>query len=738
MSSLGNIAEIAVAAPLPKTLSYSVPESLQGSLCIGSRVKIPLGRRTVVGFVLDRSDGDKNGLKPIREILDDDPLFPATLVPLFRRVADYYCHPLGQVIATALPAGLAGRGEPPPILWETFVRPGENREQPRGQQQRNILALVRKHEEVTLSELRQQFSHVHAPLKRLVELGMLQTRKAEKIRDPFLDWPTRGDTPPSLTQDQQQTMEQLAPLLTDGGFHACLLHGVTGSGKTEIYLQSIAQIIADDRQALVLVPEIALTPQLVSRFRARFAPKPEELKENTVRIAVLHSGLSDGERFDTWRRIARQEVDIVIGARSAVFAPLSRLGIIIVDEEHEASYKQGEGLRYHARDTALLRGQMEQSVVLCGSATPALTSWQLAAGGKARLFELPNRVAGRPLPEVELLDMKQEPFGTQLSQPLSLALEQTLEKGEQALLLLNRRGFAPFMLCADCGKTFRCPNCDITLTFHRQERKLRCHYCDFIMKPPDTCPGCSGCNLEPEGIGTERLEMELQELLPDARIARMDRDTMAAKGAHRKLLEQVGRREIDILIGTQMVAKGHDFPDVTLVGVLNADASLNFPDFRAGERTFALLAQVAGRAGRGERAGKVIIQTYEPDHYALDCAARHDYQGFVTQELTLRQALGYPPFGYLVNLVLSGNQADRTRDAATNLAQRLLEGTKVELLGPAPCILARLRGKSRYQILLKATTRQPLRQALHHLENMRQPVPSGVSLHVDVDPVDMF
>jgi primosomal protein N' (replication factor Y) len=519
--------------------------------------------------------------------------------------------------------------------------------------------------------------------------------------------------------------------LAKGGFAPFLLHGVTGSGKTEIYLRGIAEVLESGRQALVLVPEIGLTPQLVARFRSWF-------QERTVRLAVLHSGLGEGERYAAWRAVARGDVDVVIGVRSAVFAPLTRLGLMIVDEEHDASYKQGDGFRYHARDLALLRAQMEGAAVVLGSATPALTSYQRARDGQLTCLELPERVAGRPLPEVQVVNLGDFPGAGIISPPLREALAATLAAGEQALLLLNRRGYAPFLLCHECGATCRCPNCAITLTYSRVERALRCHYCDYREVPPDICPRCGGLQFLPEGAGTERLEETLLELFPTARIARMDRDTTTRKGAHGRLVTAMAAGAFDILLGTQMVAKGHDFSAVTLVGVLSADSALNLPDFRSAERVYALFSQAAGRAGRGARPGRVLIQTWSPDHYALEFVARHDYHGFAAAELPQRQALGYPPFGHLVNLVLAGNDPGQLAAAAARLAGSLARQLgEVELLGPAPCLLHKLRGRSRMQILLKAGQRLPLRRLLDRLSTSVR-LPAGVTLTVDVDPLDMM
>ncbi|WP_432822684.1 replication restart helicase PriA [Trichloromonas sp.] len=726
------IATVAVAAPIEKTLSYLVPDSLRETAVVGMRLQVPLGRRRVVGYLLALTEGDPAGLKAISEVLDAAPLFAAEMVPFFTRAAEYYCHPIGEVVRTALPAGLSGRGGSVSILREKIYTATDLAGEPAGALQKEVLALVRQSGPLALSELRRSVATPYGALRRLVELAYLTETEEERLRDPFLSLPVTVEVVPEPTTEQALVLGEIETALESRSFAPFVLHGVTGSGKTEVYLRAIETALAQGRRALVLVPEIALTPQLVARFRSRF-------DGGRATIAVLHSGLSDGERYDAWRAIARGEVEIVIGARSAVFAPLQDLGIIVIDEEHEASYKQGEGFRYHARDLALLRAQMAGAVVLLGSATPAVTTFHRAQSGQTGLLALSGRVLERPLPQVELVDMKATPFGEYLSEPLAEALQLTLERGEQSLLLLNRRGFAPYLLCSDCGTTFRCPNCEITLTFHQERRQLRCHYCDFIQAPPELCPNCNGGNVLPEGVGTERLETELAERFPDARIARMDRDTTTRKGAHQQLMEQMSRREIDILVGTQMIAKGHDFHGVTLVGVVNADSTLNFPDFRSAERTFSLLTQVAGRAGRGELEGRVLIQTYSPDHYALTCAAQHDYQEFYRQEIAFREVLDYPPFGHLVNLVLSGNDGQKVARAAEALTTALQNAVgEVEVLGPAPCPLARLRGKTRVQILLKAPTRLPLRRLLLRLPQLRKQIPAGVGLTVDVDPVDML
>jgi len=725
-------AEIAVVAPLDKTLTYAVPEKLAGDLRVGSRVRVPLGRRQVVGYVMSRVDPGVAALKEILEIIDPYPLFHQRHAVFYLRAARYYDYPPGQAVRTALPAGLSAPDTRPPVLRERLYRPTTTDELPKGVRQREILDFIRAEEVASISQLRAKFAAPYTVLQRLVELGFLEVEEIEKSRDPFAEIAVQAHHAVELNSAQQKAVNSIGQALQAKNFQPFLLHGVTGSGKTEVYLRAIAETLEQRRQALVLVPEIALTPQLVARFRSWF-------QELDVNLAVLHSGLSDGERYDAWCRVARGDADVVIGARSAVFAPLNELGLIVVDEEHDGSYKQAEGFRYNARDLALMRGQRDQAVVILGSATPTLTTYQRARDEYLTYLDLPERTAERPLPSVHLVDLAEHREAGLLSDSLKAALAETLAAGEQALLLLNRRGYAPFLLCHDCGATLRCPNCDITLTYSQVQRSLRCHYCDFRQAPPDSCDRCSGAGLLPEGMGTERLEEEIRQIFPDARVARMDRDTTTRKGAHHRLVDQMSARQIDVLIGTQMIAKGHDFPAVTLVGVLNADAALNLPDFRSAERVFSLLSQVAGRAGRGDRPGRVLIQTYAVDNYALDYVTRHDYRGFAELELMQRKDLAYPPFGHLVNLVLSGNDAVRLKVAAEQLSVELARAEgDVEVLGPAPCLLARLRNRHRMQILLKAKQRGPLRRNIALMGRLKKSLPPGIQLTVDIDPVDMF
>lgn len=726
------IADIAVAVPLKQLFSYQIPADLNDAVQVGMRVKIPFGHRVTMGFVCAIREGQGSDLKCIEELLDEEVILTPELIRLLRWAAEYYCHPIGQVIRTALPAGLGNEKQTTKIQMEPHYQPLDHDIVLRGKLQRELLQYIVEEKTVALNQLRQRFTSPHAALKRLVEIGALEVCEKEFLHDPFRTEGLPEDKILTLNKAQTEAVSKINKVISNHTFSGFLLHGVTGSGKTEVYLHVVEQCLQAERQALILVPEIALTPQLVGRFRARF-------ESRGCKIAILHSGLSAIERYDAWREILRNKIQIVIGVRSAVFAPLPKLGLIVVDEEHESSYKQGEGFRYNARDLALVRGQQQSCPVLLGSATPSLSSYYRSEQGGLTRLSLDKRVHGGALPQVELLDLREQVIEGSLSNVLVEAIQQALEKREQTLLLLNRRGFAPFLLCTDCGGSFHCPNCDITLTYHQQSRQLRCHYCDYTDVVPEQCSKCHGLNIEPQGAGTERLEQELIELFPSATIVRMDRDTTSRKGAHHKITSQMLAGKIDILVGTQMIAKGHDFPGVSLVGVLGADSILNFPDFRSGERSFSLFTQVAGRAGRTSGGGRVLIQSYNPDHYALSCAAEQDYQDFYQQEIPFREELGYPPYGHLVNLVFSGNHPPQVKAAAHQFGHYLTDMTpSVEVLGPSPCPLSRLRGRSRYQILLKSTDRPALRRLLNCLDGGIKQLPRQINLTIDVDPIEML
>jgi primosomal protein N' (replication factor Y) len=585
----------------------------------------------------------------------------------------------------------------------------------------------------SLAELAATFANAAPKLAALVQAGLLVIDREEVYRPVLPDTPP-ADRPVELSAAQDEAVRAIRQQL-EAGFRPMLLWGVTGSGKTEVYLRSIAACRDAGRTALVLVPEISLTHQVVDRIRARFGE----------RVAVLHSALSDGERWDEWRRIARGEVDIVVGARSAVFAPLQRLGLVVVDEEHDPAYKQEDGVRYNGRDVAVMRGKLLDCPVVLGSATPAMETFHNARIGRYTLLELPERVEARPLPSVEIVDLRRRRDGGRamlLTAPLVAALKANLAARGQSLIFLNRRGFASFLQCHQCGEPLMCPNCSVTLTLHRKWRALRCHHCDHTVPVPVACPGCGGLSLAAWGAGTEQVESVVHALVPGARVVRVDRDTTRRKGAMRRVLEAWGRQAYDVMVGTQMVTKGHDVHGVTLVGVVLADLSLNFPDFRAAERTFQLLTQVAGRAGRGERPGRVIVQTLQPEHASLLCAQHHDYHRFVDEELAGRRELGYPPFTRLVHIRCDGGDKAGTERIAREIAETVRRSAAPGLgvLGPAPAPLERLRGRFRWQVLLRHRQGAAARAAARRGRDAvrRAARAAGVRVVLDVDPYDML
>ncbi len=568
--------------------------------------------------------------------------------------------------------------------------------------------------------------------KRLAASGLAAIDQVQLERDPFNgDGPTR---PPfrALTDEQAAAVDTLTGLLDAKTFATALLHGVTGSGKTEVYLRLAARALDQRRRVLILVPEIALTPAAAAIFRGAFGD----------RVAIQHSALSDGERHDQWHRIRRGDVDVVVGTRSAVFAPLPDVGLIVVDEEHDGSFKQDESPRYHGRDVAVVRARNAGALIVLGSATPALETFENARQGRYRLVTMARRVMDRALAAVQVVDMQEE-FAERgpdivLSRPLEEALTAHIARGEQAVVLLNRRGFATLMFCRQCGHTLECPNCSLSLTIHKGTRRARCHYCNHAMPLPDKCVKCGGAFMEQSGFGTERVEAEIRALLPEARITRVDRDTVRRRGAITGLLAAMAARKIDVLVGTQMIAKGHDFPAVTLVGVVSADVGLGMPDFRAGERTFQLLTQVSGRAGRGDKPGIAIVQTLFPKHYSIQHATRQDYGSFFEDEMTFRRAMRYPPAASLINVIVRGPSAGDAMDLAGDLARRVRQAPSpgIKVLGPAPAPLARIKGEHRAQFFIKGTNRARMRDALRAAVDDRADARRRIS--IDVDPLSVL
>lgn len=620
----------------------------------------------------------------------------------------------------------------------------------RAAKQREVLTFMYEHgEPMTLQELSQQSGASSASIKPLVEKELLELREVEKERDPYAHRQFARTSPLPLTEGQQNVFARITEALDEGQGRTMLLHGVTGSGKTEVYLQSIQYCLDQGRQAIVLVPEISLTPQMVERFKGRFGNA----------VAVLHSRLSSGERFDEWRKIRAKKAQVAIGARSAIFAPFEQIGLIIIDEEHESSYKQEESPKYHAREVAVRRAKQHGAAVVLGSATPSLESFAAASRSAAKpgasaLLPMPHRVGGRPMPPVEVVDMREELRAgnrSMFSRMLHKALQERLERGEQSVLLLNRRGYSTFVMCRSCGHTAACPHCDISLTFHQKSRVLRCHYCGHAEGAPSECPECGSEHIRYFGTGTQRVEEELAKLFPGIRVIRMDVDTTSEKHAHEKLLKKFGDRQADVLLGTQMVAKGLDFPYVTLVGVIAADTSLHLPDFRAAEKTFQLLTQVAGRAGRHELAGEVVIQTYTPEHYAITTAQKHDYESFVSEELRHRSMMGYPPYCRLVLVTMSHEQLALLATASERFAAELKELAEhegvlvplgsglpraLEVLGPVASPIARMKDRYRFQVVIKyrgsIDASALVRRALQPFTE--GPQQKGIQFSVDVDP----
>jgi primosomal protein N' (replication factor Y) len=743
------LADVAVPVPLPRPFTYLAPEELIPALAPGRRVLCTIGARRVVGVVLALRRGEAPPrAKPLLAVLDGVSL-PPDLVTFLGRLASYYLAPIGEVVRLALPPadreaaeaveeptlfssakGLSSRK----VQWvvatdlvETSIREKASR----------VLAIVRAHGALPLSRVEEQISGARRSVKQLADQGLVAIEEREATRDPFFaDAPAR-DVPPAPTEAQAAAGRMIdAALASPEGGATILVHGVTGSGKTEVYLRAIARAKELRRGTIVLVPEIALTPQLVGRFRARFGDD----------VAVLHSGLTQRERFDMWARLRSGEVDVAIGARSALFAPVKDLGLVIVDEEHDPSFKQEEGVRYNARDMAILRAHQIGGVCVLGSATPSLETEHLTRSGKAQKIVLPDRARAQELPGVEIVDLRRIGSGPtgdrRVSVTLHRAIEATLAAKEQTILFLNRRGFAPSVRCEGCGELSSCPHCTVALTYHRRgPGVMRCHWCEYEAPMPLRCPKCDSDQIALEGLGTERLEDTLRQAFPEARIARLDRDVASGKDVE-KILAKVRAREVDILVGTQMVTKGHDLPHVTLVGVINADAALSIPDFRAAERAFQLLVQVAGRAGRGDRPGRVLVQTFDPDHHAVQLAVRHDVPGFVERELRDRRELGYPPFSRMVLVRIDGMDEREVIDAAAMLARaaRAVARTggdagALEVRGPSPAPIAKVRNRFRFRVMLRSASRERLRQGSLAIHAAIASLPRTVRATIDVDPV---
>ena len=749
------LVEVALPLPLFTTFSYRADGPYTNPIVLGTRLVVPFRNKSEIGVCVGVTDVEEPArkYKSIIDVPDAEPAIGAAVLEVCRWMASYYVVPLGVVLRGALPAALTGADLPTPsqkvrriavVTNELSSLMHRDRIFARTKQQRALFELLESlGGRSAVEHLLEKLSFSPSVLKGLVARNLVAIEEEIVARDPFAARPALTTRRHAPTADQRSSIDSITAGAPGDVF---LLHGITGSGKTLVYIEVLERIVRQRGQtAIVLVPEIALTPQTVDRFRHVFGDA----------IAVLHSALSDGERYDAWLALRRGEKRIAVGARSAIFAPLENLGAIIVDEEHEGSYKQGESPRYHAREVAIVRAKNEGAVVVLGSATPSLESWTNATSGKYKLLTLPDRVGGGRLPSIEVVNMRRtpkreseappDPFTLVVSDPLEQALRDRLAKGEQSILLLNRRGYAAFVQCSQCGDVTTCPNCTISLTYHRTPERLVCHYCLYKEEPAARCKRCNGDTLRRRGLGTQQVERLLSDRFPSARVARMDVDTTTAKWAHADILDRVGRGEIDILLGTQMIAKGLDFPNVTLVGVIDADVGINLPDFRSSERCFQLLSQVAGRAGRGPKGGRVLIQTRAPSHHAVICAVAHDYSRFVDQELEGRREPAYPPMTRLANVIFSGLRENDTQQIAARAADRLRRalapyGSEISVIGPAPCPVERVKTRWRWHLLIKSTNPALLTRACRFLvERLNVPKDKGqLRVALDRDPVSLL
>ena len=754
------IVRVTLELALRKEFDYSVPAELSDQVDVGTRVQVPLGARKVLGCVTAMAEESaQTNLKPILKVIGEQTLVTAKVLKLARWIGEYYCCAPETALKSVLPEAVrqekAGWRER--LFVRALVPAGEAQKLPKRQQQ--VWEIVQKRGELPLADLLELAETTAGTVRRLEDRGLLTVSAQVSERDPYAGEHILPTQPLALNVAQARALSAVIAAVeanagvvskSDGahsqagavtGGRTFLLHGVTGSGKTEVYLQAIAHALERGKGAIVLVPEISLTPQTVERFKARFSSGPCR-----TLVAVLHSHLSSGERHDEWHKIRRGRARIAIGARSAIFAPIDPLGLIIVDEEHEQTYKQEEAPRYHARDVAIMRGQMEGATVLLGSATPSIESFYNCHIGKYTLLEMPERADDKKMPVVRIVDMRETMrrgksipvFSPQLKEAIALRLE----RAEQVILFLNRRGYSSSLQCPRCGYVAGCPNCSVSLTYHRHEQKLCCHICGHTDYVPAICPneGCRNPEIRYAGLGTQRVEETLIKLFPHARTVRMDSDALKRKEDYRRILGDFRVGKIDILLGTQMIAKGLHFPNVTLVGIIYADLALHQADFRAGERTFQLLTQVAGRAGRGDVEGEVFIQAFTPFHPAIQFARRHDFNGFYEQELEFRQQLNYPPFGRVALLTLKGRNEEKVKFSAEHIRRELdkaLVGMKDLVLKPAvPAPLLRAEGFYRYQLTLLSRRMTVLSRKLAEL-GQAQVLPEEVTLTVDIDPVDL-
>ena len=696
---------------IDRVFDYSVPSNLRDKIKLGIRVKVPFGFMELEGFIVEIKNGSSIEVKDILGVVDEDIVLNEELLELGKRMQENTLSTLISCYQVMLPKALkAKNGRVINKKLDTYYYLNDNVDYSKlTPKQMEIVNLCLEKKKVIRKELVDISS---SSLNTLIKKNILVEEKIDHYR---VSYNEKIEPKKELTTDQKRLVNEV---LSSNETYPYLLYGVTGSGKTEVYMELIEDALKKGKTSIVLVPEISLTPQMVLRFQKRFGDN----------IAAIHSALSDGEKYDEWRRIVKKEAKIVIGARSAIFAPLDNIGMIIVDEEHSDSYKQDDSNpRYNAKEIAIIRAKYHNCPVIFGSATPSLEAFARAKKGVFKLLELPNRINGKKLPSIKIIDMNEMMKKTRGHFSLDLldAVRERIERGEQVILLLNRRGYSSFVTCKNCGYTFKCPNCDITLTYHKTSNTLRCHYCGYGTKVYKICPQCKEESINDLGVGTEKIEEELNKLFPDSKILRMDFDTTSRKGMHEKMIRAFKNHEYDILLGTQIVSKGLDFDNVTLVGVINADTSLNIPDFRSSENTFSLLAQVAGRAGRSDKEGQVIIQTFNPDHYAIQYTKNHDYIGFYNKEMFIRRELKYPPFYYICYIRISGKDSKYIFDES-NKIRRVLDNklNNTIILGPSTCNIFKLNNIYRYGIILKYKKEDNLREVLdkiidHYKDNSK-------------------
>ena len=800
--------QVALPIPSEQLFTYSVPEHLIEGIALGKRVFVPFGKRKAIGYVVGDEAKQKIDfkLKDVIDILDESPLFDEKRLGFLRRVSEYYMTSLGIVLKFAHPLGLGksvaktvritergkvrlrsgeSRGPEKKILQTLSLEPqltleraldlseGVSIEKINSVQRKGyvefdyrvvsgekkkyekiyscscqtekvlevkkkkpakgtILEFIYAHGSVAGAELKDIFGGFSSHIKWLLDNELVSLKLKEIGRDPYASFGIEEFTPSELTQDQEMAVQRITPFVEKQQYRCFLLHGVTGSGKTEVYIRIVSEVIRKKKQAVIMVPEIALTPLLVRRFRSRFGKV----------VSVLHSLLSEGDRFDVWRRVRSGDISVVIGPRSVVFAPFPSLGLVVVDEEHDSSYKQSNSPCYNARDTAVMLGSLYQCPVILGSATPSLESYANSLQGKYEYLLLPARVGKARLPEVKLVDMKNVKEKI-FSPTLKDALLSNFDRGEQSVLFINRRGFSNFLVCSDCGDLFKCPNCSTTVTFHKKDNSIRCHYCGIKERFANICVDCGGMYMA-MGLGTQRVEEETRKILPSARVSVMDRDSAGGKTKLLNLYRSLESGKIDVLIGTQMIAKGHDLPGVTLVGVVSADHMLAIPDFRSGERTFQMLTQVAGRTGRGTKPGRVVLQTYNPEHPSVEFAVTHNSSGFLQEELELRKSLDQPPFTRLVSIRINGMNEEKTKiftkkaKRTTEKLIRSLSPGALRVLGPSEAPIYKMKNRFRWQIILTSQNLATLRKYSRALYNSLKKDSEGISLMLDIDPHDFI